>query len=290
MTKQNFQRIHISNIMAVEDGEVEVERDKLLLFGPNGEGKSSLIYALLRLLYATTGMTSIPQAVRAIEADSMVRRGAKMGVVEADAYRLEISAGGEEEVVANGRRYRAPVDLLSVKRIGYVDVCDAHIIQRGGPLSEHEHHWALDLCGAVEIRDAEVVEWVRDRLYVLPISNIYIDRVKIAKTWIETSKLSYGYRRTIGVIFATFGEPEILAIEAFDANIHYDLAIELLKMLDELKSFVVVESHTALTVKAALKMGWSVYYVDEGRFVKLGSIEELKRVAEKEAKAYAAVA
>jgi hypothetical protein len=283
MTKQNFQRIHISNIMAVEDGEVEVERDKLLLFGPNGEGKSSLIYALLRLLYATTGMTSIPQAVRAIEdPSSMVRRGSKMGVVEANAYRLEISSGGEEEVVANGRRYRAPVGLLHIERVGYVDACGAHIIQQGGPLS-------VDLCGAVEIRDAEVAEWVRDRLYVLPVSDIYIDRVKIAKTWIGSDRLSYGHRRAIGVVVATFGEPEVVAIEAFETGLHYDLVVDLLKMLDELRSFVVIESHIALAVKAALKMGWSVYYVDEGRFTKLSSIEELKKVAKKEAIAYAAV-
>lgn len=279
-----FRRVRISNIMAVEEGEVETERGKLLLFGPNGVGKSSLIYALLRLLYATTGMTSIPQAVRAIEqADSMVRRGAKMGVVEADAYRLEIVVGGREEVVVNGRRYRAPVDLLHIERVGYVDVCDAHIIQQGGPLS-------VDLCGAVEIRDAEIAEWVRDRLYVLPVSDIYADRVKIAKTWIGTDRLSYGHRRAIGIIFATFNEPEVVAIEAFEAGLHYDLAVDLLKMLDELKSFVVIESHIALAVKAALKMGWSVYYVDEGRFTRLSSIEELKRVAEKEARAYAAVA
>ena len=68
----------------------------------------------------------------------------------------------------------------------------------------------------------------------------------------------------LGLLTATY-RADYVFVESFEAGVHYDLAVGAIAFLDSLEANVFVESHIALTVTAALQMGWDVYYVHEGK-------------------------
>ena len=141
--------------------------------------------------------------------------------------------------------------------------------------------------------DSEVAEHVRRYGWAVDIGldgfrEVYVDRAKLARgggVWVPVANLAYGVRRALGVVAASFGV-DVLVVEAFEAGVHYDAMITLMNYLDEADADVFVETHMALSVAYALKLGWDVYYVEGGVARPVRSVEDYREFARREAEAY----
>ncbi len=277
--------IEVSNFKQIENARVEIgEKGKLLLFGPNGSGKSSLIQAFASLLSHISEDVNAKKVLSKLlpeSPQSFIRFGADRAVVSAEIddkrFGLEIDRKAGVALHVDGERREARLRLS----LSYVAPCAASN-------SLVEDLLDVNLCPpGISIRNAEVAEWVRSKLYLLGLEDVYLNVVKERGRWIDMQHLAYGFVRVLGLLLAAYGEPDVLIADSFEAGLHYDLAVDVIEFLTSLPSFVILESHIGLSVKAALKRGLSVYYVKEGEFVRISNMDELKNVAYAEARAFA---
>ncbi|AET32463.1 AAA family ATPase [Pyrobaculum ferrireducens] len=277
-------KIEVLNFKRIETAEIDVDNNKLLLFGPNGAGKTSLIHALLTLLgYISeeSGVENIISGLLARSPQSHIRLGADKAtisaVIDGKKYSLEIDRFAGTTLYVDGERK----DTTLRFSLSYLAPC---VVRN----SVDEELWEISLCPpGINIRDPRIAELVRREIYLLGIEDFYFDMVKERGHWINLRDLAYGLVRVLGLLLAIYGEPEILILDTFEAGMHYDLAVDVIKFLTSLPSFVILESHIGLSVKAALKRGWSVYYVKEGEFIRIRNMDELKNIAYAEARAFA---
>lgn len=272
-------KIIVRNFRRIREAEVSLSRGKLLLIGPHNGGKSSFIYAFLTLVHQlTTHENTIKFLQDFIDPAGEIRHGSDSAVIEVEAdrrYTLTITQQ-EAKLDTDGRDIS---DVAEIK-ISYVGACNVR-------------HWRYedeyDICHEhLEVEDPEIAEHIRSALQQFFYgADFYYDNVKLHGAWYPFSKLAYGYKRLLGILFASYGPPDVLVVEAFEAGIHYDLARDLIDYLDRVNSFVIVESHVMLSAIRAIELSWDVYYVDEGEFTPLTSKEALKKAAEREASAYA---
>ncbi|MGB9705581.1 MAG: AAA family ATPase [Pyrobaculum sp.] len=277
--------IEVSNFKQIENAIVEIdEKGKLLLYGPNGSGKSSLIQAFASLLSHISEDVNAKKVLSRLLPESLqsfIRFGADRAVVSAEIddkrFRLEIDRRTGVALHVDGERGEARLRLS----LSYVAPCSV-----GNSLVEDLLD--VDLCPpGISIRNAEVAEWVRSKLYLLGLEDVYLNVVKERGRWIDMQHLACGFVRVFGLLLAAYGEPDVLIADSFETGLHYDLAVDVIEFLTSLPSFVILESHIGLSVKAALKRGWSVYYVKEGEFVRISNMDELKKIAYAEARAFA---
>jgi len=274
-----IERVCLRDFLAVGDQCVEVG-GPTLLYGPNGAGKSSLILGVAALLYAISG-----GALRGLVPDNLalwVRRVAEVGAVEAvvDGRRYRLEIGREVSVWVDEARAVGQPPLGLVKtRVAYV-----------GPCTAAWEGWRFHLCeGAdLEVEDPEDAEWLRRVGAVAGVEDVYGGRVKVGGWWIDVQTLAYGYRRALAMLIAA-RRADVLLVEAFEAGLHYDLAVDLIQVLRETGALVVAESHLMATLKAALIAGWRVYYVDGGVFHPIKDVVDVAKYAERERLAYAAI-
>ena len=267
----------VRDVMRIEKAELVLDSPRLLLFGPNGGGKSSLIYAIVELLYRAGG-GAVGEVRNAVLAGrELIRRGSDTAYMEAETdegiVKVRIRDGSAE---VSGS--------INVSSISFVDPCRVIVANDAQQLRVD-----LDICrpNDMGVTMPEIAEWVRNHIYLIGFEDFYVDKVKHSGTWISVRDLAYGYRRVLGMLVATYGEPDIVIVEGFEAGMHYDTVIDLLDLLTSLRSLIILESHVALSVKAALNRGWTTYYVRDGEFIRIRSMEDLRRVADREARAYA---
>jgi len=273
-----IERVCLRDFLAVGGQCVEVG-GPTLLYGPNGAGKSSLILGVAALLYAISG-----GVLRGLVPENLalwVRRGAEAGAVEAvvDGRRYRLEIGREMSVWVDGEMKGSPsLDLVNV-RTAYV-----------GPCTATWGNWRFYLCenADLEVEDPEDAEWLRRVGAVAGVEDVYGNRVKVGGMWIEIQTLAYGYRRALAMLIAA-RRADVLLVEAFEAGLHYDLAVDLVHVLRETGALVIAESHLMATLKAALDAGWRVYYVDGGVFHPIKDVFDVAKYAEKERLAYAAI-
>ncbi|MCX8137559.1 hypothetical protein [Pyrobaculum aerophilum] len=293
---RNYKRIENVDIeidvFRRREDEREYEVNKLLLFGPNGGGKSSLIAALSVLLsyldesgkyYTVFGdLFGLPQ--------SLIRQGAKRAEIEAaindKRYKAVIDREGGAEVYEIGEAGEIKLSRgVLMFSIAILQPCSLYSSVRQP--YQGEEIGKLELCPpGIRVRDPDLAEWIKRHKFLLGVEDFYGDRVKIVNYWVEVDKLAFGQIRTLGLLHATYGPPDVVIIEPFETGLHYDLAVRILDFLTELPSFIILETHVALLVKAALRRGWTVYYVSEGEFTRVRKPEELRGIARAEANAY----
>ena len=86
--------------------------------------------------------------------------------------------------------------------------------------------------------------------------------------WIPIDLLSYGEKKTLALLLVT-KMTNLVVIEAFEGGLHFDLAIELLDVLEDYRKYVLVETHMGILVTTGLKKGWNVYYVSRDGVTRL---------------------
>ncbi|MEL9991496.1 MAG: hypothetical protein QXP98_07090 [Thermoproteus sp.] len=269
--------IYVENILRIEKASVSVKSNKLLLFGPNSAGKSSLIYGLLAALRQLGGGIE-GQDFEQYTApwQDLVKRGEGVVRLTVDGvpYRVLFKVGESPKI------YRGD-ELVSAVRLSFR-------LSYVGPCSLFSPRLKRDFCtDVITIDDPALAEWVRKYLYLIGADDYYYEWIKSDDLWFSVRRLAYGYKRALAVIIAAYSA-DVLAVEGFESGLHYDLAVDLVDWLSELSdTFVVLESHNGMSVTAALKSGWDVYYVEGGKFTPIRTIDDFSKVATREMEAYA---
>jgi ABC-type branched-subunit amino acid transport system ATPase component len=120
--------------------------------------------------------------------------------------------------------------------------------------------------GDAAIVDPEVV----NKLFI----DVYYDKFySLDRGWQPLSRLSYGERRRLA-IEAALAAADVVLIENFEAGLHVDAVVDLVRNIAEQHGGVVVlETHSGLVLKAAQRYGISSYYVEP--IARLKRIERL---------------
>jgi ABC-type branched-subunit amino acid transport system ATPase component len=90
--------------------------------------------------------------------------------------------------------------------------------------------------------------------------------------WVPLSYLSYGQRRQLAIEVA-LSAANVVLIENFEAGLHVDAVIDLVKQIAESNVAVILETHSGLVLKAAQRYGLALYYVEP--LARLRRIERL---------------
>jgi len=261
--------------------DVIIEGDKVVLYGPNGSGKSTVIHLLLLALtklsagqYYNSDVLPRPVLERA------------EAVVKFRKFRVEISGYNLSAKSDDGKLWSNPVtgsdgwgqglvvwhiDEVKARQVGVAKKCG---IVFGG----EETHFAGDLELFV-VRCPEVTK----RLYL----EVYYDRSYDPDLgWIPIRHLSYGQRRRLA-IEAALETGDFVAVENFEVGLHADYIADLVKQIAESDAAVVLETHSGLVLRLAMRHGLHAYYIEQvaRRIERLDDVELFKR----ELSAYQAV-
>jgi hypothetical protein len=259
------------------------DKSKIILYGPNGAGKSTVIHFLLLALtklsagqYYNSDVLPGPVLERA---GAVVSFG--MFQVDIDGYNLSArrddgsrwsstvtssDGWGQELVVWH-------IDEVKARQVGAVRECGT--VFRG-----EETHFVGDLELFV-VRCPEVAR----RLYM----EVYYDRSYDPDLgWIPIRHLSYGQRRRLA-IEAALETGDFVAVENFEAGLHVDYIAELIKQIAGSDAAVVLETHSGLVLRLAMRYGLHAYYIEQGasarRIERLDDVDLFRR----ELSAYQAV-
>jgi len=238
--------------------DVVIEGDKVVLYGPNGSGKSTVIHFLLLALtklsagqYYNSDVLPGPVLERA-----RVVVNFRMFQVDINGYNLSArrddriwwsspvtsSDGWKQELVV------WHVDEVKARQVGAVREC-------GTVFGGEETHFVGDLELFV-VRCPEVAR----RLYL----EVYYDRSYDPDLgWIPIRHLSYGQRRRLA-IEAALETGDFVAVENFEAGLHVDYIAELIKQIAESDAAVVLETHSGLVLRLAMRYGLHAYYIEQG--------------------------
>jgi len=268
---------------------VEIKVDKTILYGPNGAGKSSV----MELIYAVLNGKMLKPDTDLFHQDFEI-----FVVFNKDVGRI-VRKGKEYEVVVVGeegeKKYRResvenPNDAFRMlnmwlgiknefKVVAWIDSCHISIANEHGLLSadiceksEEEFH---QLFRSLTPDDLHSV--IRTFSYLFEVSRFAYASDKRYGTeptwwiysvsdgsWIRISNLAYGYRRTLSTIL-TLHLADAILIEGFEAGLHVDLAIDLVRImnLDSFKDkIIVIETHNGNVMSRAIsELKWMVYYM-----------------------------
>jgi len=238
--------------------DVVIEGDKVVLYGPNGSGKSTVIHFLLLALtklsagqYYNSDVLPRPVLERA------------EAVVKFRKFHVEISGYNLSAKSDDGKLWSSPVtssdywgqglvvwhiDEVKARQVGVAKKCG---IVFGG----EETHFAGDLELFV-VRCPEVAR----RLYL----EVYYDRSYDPDLgWIPLRHLSYGQRRRLA-IEAALETGDFVAVENFEVGLHADYIADLVKQIAESDAAVVLETHSGLVLRLAMRYGLHAYYIERG--------------------------
>jgi ABC-type branched-subunit amino acid transport system ATPase component len=92
------------------------------------------------------------------------------------------------------------------------------------------------------------------------------------REWIPLAYMSYGEKRRLA-IEATLSVARVVLIENFEAGLHVDYIVDLVKQIAESDATVILETHSGLVLRAAQRYGLAMYYVEP--LARLKRIEKL---------------
>jgi energy-coupling factor transporter ATP-binding protein EcfA2 len=175
--------------------------------------------------------------IRSILSAITTRRSIDIGLVE-------VEAAGPVSVVA--------IDESGLKQLGTVNIFNIN-----------EFTFA-DWSGVAVVNPA-----VARRLYL----EVYYDKYYDPdRDWVPLSSLSYGQKRRLA-IEAALEAANVVLIENFEAGLHVDAVVDLVKQIAESDATVILETHSGLVLRAAQRYGLATYYVEP--LARLRRIERL---------------
>ena len=159
---------------------------------------------------------------------------------------------GLVDVEYNGPVSMATIDESNVKQFGVVNI-----------FSVNEFTFAD--WGGIAVVDPTVAR----RLYLEIYYDKYYDQ---DKGWVPLAHLSYGQKRRLAVE-AALSVANIVLVENFEAGLHVDAVVDLVKQIAESNATVILETHSGLVLRAAQRYGLAMYYVEP--LARLRRIERL---------------
>jgi len=191
------------------------------------------------VLYGPNG-TGKSLIIRSILSAITTRRSIDVGLVE-------VEAAGPVSVMA--------IDESGLKQLGTVNIFNIN-----------EFTFA-DWSGVAVVNPA-----VARRLYL----EVYYDKYYDPdRDWVPLSSLSYGQKRRLA-IDAALEAANVVLIENFEAGLHVDAVVDLVKQIAESDATVILETHSGLVLRAAQRYGLAMYYVEP--LARLRRIERLDDV------------
>jgi predicted ATPase len=86
--------------------------------------------------------------------------------------------------------------------------------------------------------------------------------------WIPVEFLSYGERKVLALML-TLKMADMVVVEGFEGGLHFNLAVDLLRKMEDYEKYVIIETHMGILIKAGLQRGWNIYYVSKDGVTKL---------------------
>lgn len=274
----------VRNFLRIKSASVVSEAPlKVLLYGPNGGGKSSTMYALMLVTLGDEGLAHLEVVDDVYIA--RVKEGAevllKLGDKVLGCVKGKYVCGDSGSSVFEAIR-PCVSDLLSmvgINRIAFVRSDTAYYTVLGGRFEEYDIYTTLDSI----VEDKEELENLGLTTTWAELIDVYdVSRGKL-KTyideeprWIPLKLLAYGFRRAMLITYLV-EKADLILIEGFEAGLHVDLVHALLEWLNKKTKHVVIETHSGLALKKALDFKWNVYYVSNGDAIKV-TFESLDNV------------
>ena len=221
---------------------VQQKGEKIVLYGPNGVGKSAIINAMI---------AAIKPHYRSVETIAIDKTG----------LNIQLPNCRGDLVVLH-------IDEVKARQIG----------DKGCYVFGTDTVYFAGELGLFAVHCPEVAR----RLYL----EVYYDKAREDLNWIPIRNLSYGQKRRLA-IEAALATGDFVAIENFEAGLHVDYVADIIKQMAESDAAVVLETHSGLVLRLAMRYGLPAYYIEQGarRIERLDDVELFQR----ELSAYQAV-
>jgi len=253
-----IEKIIVKDFLGIESAEIELSKP-IILYGPNGGGKSSIINAILKFLKGEQ-----------IISDSEKRR---------DDAKLELYYNNNVIEIPSTQYHKGILKDVKYCHITAFNVeCNIQLFQL-------LNNWYFNADTIVtdpklgEIFRKILRDYVSDPEQKIEFEDFYYDSVRINEKWIPFKNLSYGQKRflALNLIMELLKSNliDVGLIEDFDASLHVDFIVNFIENFPKDKS-ILIETHSAIALVKAFKQGFNVYYVAGGKVMK---ISDLKRDA-----------
>jgi len=255
------------------DKRVEIRIGKTILYGGNGQGKSTIIRAIIRLILKEKDDSIFKHVTQEIN----------------DKYYwiwIKNSSDASLHDLLNNRQadFEHP-GLIDNPRIARIigDTLYIHTKDRQGEAS----HDVIDATNpdhlSMILSEPEIAEKAEEFFAWLdvPIIDFYHGYYKEkGLDWLDISNLPYGYRRALMMIYA-LEKSDYLFIEGFENGLHIDLMLMLLDLFSKMEGkVVVIETHNSFPIVYGLKKEWRVYYIKRSDVVEISNYDQLREKAD----------
>jgi ABC-type branched-subunit amino acid transport system ATPase component len=146
------------------------------------------------------------------------------------------------------------VEVETVRPMSIVAIDESGVKQLGTANIFSINELSFADWGGVAIVNPAIVRQLSVEVYY----NLYYDP---DKGWIPLTHMSYGRKRRLAIEAALAGANVVL-IENFEAGLHVDAVVDLIKQIAESNAVVVLETHSGLVLRAAQRYGLAIYYVE----------------------------
>jgi energy-coupling factor transporter ATP-binding protein EcfA2 len=269
--------LQIKKLKVLKDTVIEGE--KVVLYGPNSGGKSTIIHLLLLALSKLSSKRYYSSAVlpkrELDEAEAVVKFREFQVEIRGDAFTARVGDAEWKSSVTSGDSWGRDLVVWHIDEVRAVQVGAAR------ECGAHEHAlWRQEvILAGVRPEDIEIAVAcppIAGRLYL----ESYYDHARDPGLgrWIPLANLSYGQRRRLAIETA-LETGDFVAVENFEAGLHVDYIADLISAIARSRAAVVLETHSGLVLRLAMRRGLAAYYIDRGarRIERLDDVELFRR-------------
>jgi ABC-type oligopeptide transport system ATPase subunit len=244
---------------------VEMKVDKTILYGPSGQGKSTIIRALTRLIHPSDDV------VYYLNQD--IDKNYWRWLLENSDATLHLSSSKIVDFKNPGAGSPRTARIIGDTLYLYTRNGESSFITLNAIPPDN----LRDILSEPEIADkaTEFFAWLD-----VPIVDFYHGYYREkGLDWLDIYNLPYGYRRALMMIYA-LEKSDYLFIEGFESGLHISLMAELIRLLGERNKTVVLETHDPGSLTLALKTGWTAYYVKRDEIIEFTNYDQLREKAD----------